>query len=137
MKQSKLKIEAAKPWFDKGKREYESAVFNLKFNTSEFDTVCFLAQQSVEKTLKGFLVLHNIDFEKTHDLAHLIDLASKLDSSLLDYKDECHKLTPYWIETRYPLSIPFEKTKEEAEWAVELAGRILEFIERIKNTNKQ
>ena len=35
-------------------------------------TICFHAQQAVEKFLKAFLVFHNIDFPKTHDLDFLL-----------------------------------------------------------------
>jgi HEPN domain-containing protein len=35
------------------------------------DTVCFHAQQCVEKYLKAFLVLEGIDFPKTHDIGKI------------------------------------------------------------------
>ena len=35
------------------------------------DTVCFHAQQCVEKYLKAFLVLEGIDFPKAHDIGKI------------------------------------------------------------------
>ncbi len=40
---------------------------------SPTDTVCFHAQQCVEKYLKAVLVSEAIDFPKTHDLEELMD----------------------------------------------------------------
>lgn len=124
-----LRPEAASRWFEKGKHEYSSAVLNLKFG-GYTDTICFLAHQAGEKTLKGFLVLHGIRFRKEHNLPYLLKLCAKVDKEFLDLKENCQILDPYYIETRYPLDIPTEYSKEQAEQAVDLAGEIVDFVKK-------
>ena len=41
------------------------------------DTVCFHAQQCVEKYLKALLVLHGIEFERVHQISALICTAAR------------------------------------------------------------
>jgi HEPN domain-containing protein len=63
--------------------------------------VCFHAQQCAEKYLKALLVLHRVDFPKTHDLEAL---ASRLRQSIRPdlSADELTRLKRYATATRYP-----------------------------------
>ena len=63
-------------------------------------TICFHAQQAVEKFLKAFLVYHNIDFPKTHDLEFLLSECQKIDQQAfcLDFGS----LTDFGVTIRYP-----------------------------------
>jgi HEPN domain-containing protein len=54
-------------------------------------TICFHAQQAVEKFLKAFLVYHNVDFPRTHDVDFLLLECKKIDP--LDFDVE--QLTGY------------------------------------------
>lgn len=124
-----LRPEAAKLWFEKGKREYSSAVLNLKFGGFT-DTICFLCQQSAEKILKGFLVFNSIKFEKRHDLLYLLKLCKNKDKEFSELTDDCVRLTKYYIDTRYPVEPPVIYSRNEAEMAINSAERILEFIKK-------
>ena len=42
------------------------------------DGICFHCQQAAEKYLKAFLVLHSVDFEKTHNLEFLANLCKAI-----------------------------------------------------------
>jgi HEPN domain-containing protein len=63
-------------------------------------TICFHAQQAVEKYLKAFLAYNDVDFPSTHDLYHLLLECKKIkdDSFDLDSKE----LTEFGISVRYP-----------------------------------
>lgn len=126
-KKNDLRPEAARRWLEKGREEYNSAVLNLKFGGYP-DTICFLAHQAGEKTLKGFLVLHGTRFKKEHSLAYLLNLCIKIDKEFVALKENSKILDPYYIETRYPLDIPITYSKKQVEQAVELAGKIVEFV---------
>jgi HEPN domain-containing protein len=63
-------------------------------------TICFHAQQAVEKFLKAFLVFHNIDFPKTHDLEFLLLECQKIDHSGFDF--DFGSLTDFGVSIRYP-----------------------------------
>jgi hypothetical protein len=58
-------------------------------------------QQSGEKAVKAFLVFHSLIFEKTHDIAVLIDLACGIEPGFSELSDAADALTPY--ATRVPL----------------------------------
>jgi len=63
-------------------------------------TICFHAQQAVEKFLKAFLVFHNKDFPKTHDLEFLLLECQKIDKSGFDF--DFGSLTDFGVSVRYP-----------------------------------
>ena len=69
------------------------------------DIVCFHAQQCAEKYLKTYLVYHDIEFEKTHDLRKLVFLCSKVKKEFLDILEISKRLTDYAVDVRYPLLI--------------------------------
>ena len=64
-------------------------------------TICFHAHQAVEKFLKAFLIMHDIDFPKTHDLDFLLSECIKIDNTgLQDIK--LKSLTDFGVSVRYP-----------------------------------
>ena len=65
------------------------------------DTVCFHAQQCVEKYIKALLVQHQTPFPKTHSLSGLVSLLPVKYHNILS-GDEQKLLTKYATVTRYP-----------------------------------
>jgi HEPN domain-containing protein len=65
------------------------------------DTVCFHAQQCIEKYLKALLTYKDISFPKTHDIeALVVSLPNSLRPNLND--KEQSQLADYAAVTRYP-----------------------------------
>ena len=64
--------------------------------------MCFLCQQSVEKSLKALLTRHVIVFPKTHDLAYLAQLLAPAVPDAAAWTERVSSLTPYAAEHRYP-----------------------------------
>ena len=91
---------------------------------------CFLAQQTVEKTLKGFLTYNGIKLERIHLLPKLLAECVKFDEELSKFAPACKELSAYYIPTRYPVFIPFQCSKEKVKSALEDAEEILEFIKK-------
>ena len=86
------------------------------------DTVCFHAQQCVEKHLKALLVWHDVDFHWIHDLGTLLELLPPQIRPDFAPEDQA-RLTDYATITRYPGdydAIPLF----EAEHAVAVARRV-------------
>ncbi len=91
-----------------------------------FDTVCFHAQQCVEKYLKAILTISNVDFPKTHDLTELHALLSPNIRRGI-FVSDLAELNPYVIETRDPG--PWEpQTRDDAVRAVEIARHVREAV---------
>ena len=70
------------------------------------DVVAFHAQQVVEKALKAFLVWHQIEFPKTHDIERLLELCASIDPEAAEVLASAAELTPYGVEYRYPGEYP-------------------------------
>lgn len=62
---------------------------------------CFHAQQAAEKAIKALLVLHGIDFPKSHALTTLAMLLPTEVQLHLDF-DSIAELTPWAVAGRYP-----------------------------------
>ena len=109
-------------WVVKAENDLRNASHTLKMRAKcPTDTVCFHAQQCIEKYMKALLVLENVDFPKTHDLEEITALLpARMHLSLTS--EEQGKLTEYATGARYPGWGPIPLA--EARRAVALARRV-------------
>lgn len=93
------------------------------------DTVCFHAQQCVEKYLKSVLVMQQIEFSKTHDLRILME---RIPSTIrIEFNaSEQDRLTRYAVATCYP-GEDEPITMPEAREAVRMARRVRAQIRKL------
>ncbi len=64
--------EKVEDWIAKAEENYIVALREYRHvKRPAYYTVCFNAQQCIEKYLKAFLVKHKRDFRKTHELGEL------------------------------------------------------------------
>ena len=68
-----------KQWLIKGDNDFKTAVDEFNIDNPATDTICFHAQQYVEKYLKGYLTLLNIHAGKTHNLGLLVKMCEQID----------------------------------------------------------
>lgn len=116
-------IQVVREWVTKAENDLKTAVHTLTLGADcPTDTVCFHAQQCVEKYLKALLVFRATPFPKTHDIHALrVLLPSGLRPSL-DSKSQ-GRLTDYATVRRYPGAGP-DIPLPEARKAVALARRV-------------
>ena len=88
--------------------------------------ICFHCQQAVEKYLKWFLVLNDIDPPKTHDLEELEKLCENIAPQFSTIYEECSVLSGYAVQSRYPNEMYVEK--HDMDKALNFAKTIREFI---------
>ena len=95
-------IAVCQEWVIKADNDLTNAAHTLKLGERcPTDTVCYHAQQCVEKYLKAILILAGLDFPKTHDLEKLLSLIpTELRPEISD--EEQARLTEYAIGARYP-----------------------------------
>jgi HEPN domain-containing protein len=86
------------------------------------ETVCFHAQQCVEKYIKALLVFRGTPFSKMHDIRELRALLPPKFRPKLDKKTQ-DRLTGYAVIIRYPRGRD-EIPLKEARQAVALARRV-------------
>lgn len=64
-------------WVAKAENDLKAATFTLRLGKAcPTDTVCFHAQQVVEKYLKALLAYRQRPFPKTHNVQKLVDMLS-------------------------------------------------------------
>lgn len=121
--------EEIKEWLKIAEEDLISAQILLSHEPPMLRTACFHCQQSIEKTLKAFLIWKREYFEKTHNISYLLMLCKKhgLEPSFLN--DKAGVITSYAVDERYPGNL--EITKEEANEALEIANNVWRLISNI------
>jgi HEPN domain-containing protein len=92
------------------------------------DSVCFHAQQAVEKSLKAALAARDIQYPWTHNLQQLTALVKPLLPSIQSLESSIAELTPYAVGLRYDPD--FEPSADDAERAVSTAEDVFGLVER-------
>lgn len=85
-------------------------------------TICFHAQQAVEKYLKALLASKGVDFPKTHDVDFPLAECRRVASGELDDID-LKSLTDFGVSVRYPDDF-FVPEPSEASYYAEIARQI-------------
>jgi HEPN domain-containing protein len=88
--------------------------------------ICFHCQQAAEKYLKWFLVMHDNEPPKIHDLEELLKLCLTINPQFSEIYEKCSVLSGYAVQTRYPNEIYVEK--HDVDKALFYAKSIREFI---------
>jgi len=128
MKQpDKVKLEFTRQWLAKAESDFNTSRHLIAGGESYAEGAAFHAQQAVEKYLKAFLVWHQVEFPKTHDIKRLLDLIASFDPVLAEALREAVTLTPYGVEYRYPGDYP-EVSVEDAKMSLKTAGQVRDEI---------
>ncbi|MBN1866602.1 HEPN domain-containing protein [Candidatus Sumerlaeota bacterium] len=117
-------------WVQKAENDLTNAAHTLKLGRKcPTDTVCFHAQQCVEKYVKSLLVFGGIHFPRTHEIGILVHLLPVRVRPGLT-REEADQLTNYAVMARYPIdSQPISLI--EARRAVSIARRVRSHIRKL------
>lgn len=127
---SDIKAELARGWLIKARRDLLSAHQLAQGTVPLLDTAAYHCQQTAEKAIKGFLVYHDVRFEKTHDLDVLISQSSGVTEDFLQYRQTGRILTPLAVVFRYPGEY-LEPEADEFQEAYCAAQEIFTFVIRL------
>jgi HEPN domain-containing protein len=119
--------ELVKNWIVKAQHDLLAAQKLSSDSEVYSDIAIYHCQQSSEKAIKGFLILHDRAFPRTHDLRLLIQLAIVINPSFQYYQEAAELLTPYATAFRYPSDV-MQPTTEELQDAIEKSSEIFNFI---------
>jgi HEPN domain-containing protein len=100
-----------------GKAEADFVSMTREMNTPKdfnYDLVCFLAQQSVEKYFKALLCENSVPFPKTHDLNELSALLPERLDCPESFGATISRLDRYAVEFRYRGASATQKLAAEA-----------------------
>lgn len=103
-----------------------SAEHLLNMHPTPTEVVCYHCQQSAEKYLKSYLVLHGENPPRTHDLDELCKLCSETHDGFGKIADQCSDLTAYGVQTRYPMGLTLDE--RDMSQALNSARQIRDFI---------
>jgi HEPN domain-containing protein len=121
------KQSLVRSWLNKARRDLLSAKRLARGTEPYLDTAIYHCQQCTEKAVKGWLVFHDLTFEKTHDLRLLVTLAAEIEPQFTEWFDIAELIAPYATAYRYPGEI-LEPTDEEFQNALKAATRFYDFV---------
>jgi len=114
-------------WLEIADSDLTAAKYLLQYmQPVSFEIICFHCQQAVEKYLKWFLVINDIDPPKIHNLEELEGLCEKIYPGFESIYKKCAILTEYSVHIRYPGEKKLRKT--DVENAIEYAKDIRDFL---------
>jgi len=122
-------ITVVREWLVKADNDLLTAAHTLTLGADcPTDTVCFHAQQCVEKYIKALLVFRATPFPRTHDVTALRALLPPKLRPKLERKIQ-KRLTEYATAKRYPDTEP-DISLTEARKAVAVARRVRREVRR-------
>lgn len=117
-------------WIEIADRDLERA--RKRSAEEDFEDAGFRLQQAVEKYLKAFLIAHDWELQKTHNLVRLLEEACEFDASLVEFANACMAISDYYFENRYPRIMEEPLTESDVRQAIAstelLRQRLLETI---------
>ena len=124
MPANELVLRVIRGWVQKAENDLQNAVHTpLRLGEQcPADTVCFHAQQCVEKYLKAVLVSRGTETPRTHDIGVLIGLLPRKLRPEISVEEQ-ERLTAYATTMRYPGE--YETVSlQQARKAVRVARRV-------------
>lgn len=104
--------ELVKAWVNKADEDFSFAS-SLIHEYTYYSQICFHFHQAAEKFLKSFIIAHDLEFQKIHDLPILLKICMQKNPDLQKIMNDCKFLNRYYIDTRYPVHWPTKYDKEE------------------------
>jgi HEPN domain-containing protein len=119
--------EFVRAWLAKAEEDVRAAEAILAAELPFYGTASFHAQQAAEKALKAVLVRHQVEFDRTHNLARLLDLAEPVAPGVGVALAGATELTRFAAAIRYPLTLQ-EPSREDARGHLALAREVLAWV---------
>ena len=114
-------------WLAKAALDLRAAEFEFTARPPLAADIVFHCQQMAEKSLKAFLVWHEVSFRKTHNLIEIGEQCVDIDPDLESLMRRAAVLTEYAWRFRYP-GEPAEPDVSEAREALALAREVYEAV---------
>jgi len=123
----KAKCEEIYQWLIKADHDLRSARRLFSDDPPLLDTAAYHCQQSVEKALKAFLVLNDVQFSKIHLLSPLVEQCIDVDEGFVRFRETAEILTPFATVFRYP-GDAVEPERSHVEEGLRLASMVIEYV---------
>jgi HEPN domain-containing protein len=120
--------EAVRQWLARANADWETVRVLTRHADSPRESIAFHCQQYVEKLLKAFLTVHDVEAPRTHDVRRLVQLALPAAPELSGLEGSADLLTEYAVVMRYPdewREIEAEEVQQVVTVARQFAGILL------------
>lgn len=119
--------ELVQSWLVKADHDLETAKIVASHLPDYDDVIAFHCQQSIEKSLKGYLVYLDLEFKPVHDLGYLLNLVATKDQNIDAYFEEVDEISRYAVQIRYPDAL-IKLQKSQIKHAIDMAGIIYQLV---------
>jgi len=124
------KQEELRQWFSLAEQDLNIAKNSaITMHPIPVERICNLCQQSVEKALKGYLFLNDVEFPKIHDLRILLTMCVNLNPDFANFRKQMIYLNNFGVLPKYPNELQI--TEDDAKNAIRFAEEIKEFVVKI------
>ena len=124
------KHEELRQWFSLAEQDLSIAKNSaITMHPIPVERICNLCQQSVEKALKGYLFLNDVEFPKIHDLRILLTMCVNLNPDFANFRKQMIYLNNFGVLPKYPNELQI--TEDDAKNAIRFAEEIKEFVVKI------
>ena len=89
-------------WIEKAEGDYRTAKWLQQAPDPVHDSICFHAQQCIEKYLKAWLQEANLSVSRTHNLEELLVLITPTLPAWSNWQPDFKIITAYAVDPRYP-----------------------------------
>ena len=89
-------------WIEKAEEDYDMAQLARQASRPFHNSICFHAQQCIEKYLKAWLQEADIPVPRTHNLRELLALILPTLPAWAQWQPDVKKITEYAVDSRYP-----------------------------------
>jgi len=122
--------ETVKEWLAKAEADFATARRELEVTDhTNYDAVCFHAEQGVEKLMKALLIQLGVTPPKTHRLLALDDLLRPVCPGWMVEKGDLQLLTRAAVDFRYPgETADFAEAKEVMDISLRLREMLLRLL---------
>ena len=122
-------------WLQIAFEDYDLAQFVYDHkHPKPLEIICFHCQQSVEKSLKGYLQARGEEVARSHEVGLLCARCAELDPSFAAHLDACNDLALYATQTRYPgrLELEGHHARHAIRWAKKIHELTVTLCETLK-----
>jgi HEPN domain-containing protein len=116
-------------WFRIADKDLKRAKYLLDGN--DLEGAGFNIQQAVEKYLKGYLLSKGWELRRIHNLETLLNEIIIYEPLFEEFRNECRKITQYYVEERYPFMVASELTEDEIRISLAIAEKLIQKITKI------
>lgn len=89
-------------WIERAEEDYNMAQLARQASRPFHNSICFHAQQCIEKYLKAWLQEMNVPAPRTHDLGELLSLILPTLPAWSQWQPDFKRITEYAVDARYP-----------------------------------